>query len=170
MADPLIHALFRKVQTEEIIPHVKPLSGSPVMEYLDLIDRRFSNDAIIDTVRRVAFDGSARHAGFILPSIRDGLATGKSVEGLALVEAAWARMCEGTRENGSRIEANDPVWDMLTATAMAARETPAVWLDMQQIYGDLATQERFAMAFEKWLVSMYRNGVEATIRQYLGQD
>ena len=56
MADPLIHALFRKVQTEEIIPHVKPLSGSPVMEYLDLIDRRFSNDAIIDTVRRVAFD------------------------------------------------------------------------------------------------------------------
>ena len=72
------------------------------MEYLDLIDRRFSNDAIIDTVRRVAFDGSARHAGFILPSIRDGLATGKSVEGLALVEAAWARMCEGTRENGSR--------------------------------------------------------------------
>jgi mannitol 2-dehydrogenase len=79
-------------------------------------------------------------------------------------------MCEGTRENGSRIEANDPDWDMLTATAMAARETPAVWLDMQQTYGDLATQERFAVAFEKWLVSMYRNGVEATIRQYLGQD
>ena len=169
MATPLIHALFRKVQTEEIIPHVKPLSGSPVIDYLDLIDRRFSNDAIIDTVRRVAFDGSARHAAFILPSIHDGLATGVSVEGLALVEAAWARMCEGTREDGSHIEANDPLWDMLTATAGAARQTPTVWLDMPQIYGDLARYERFAAAFEKWLASIYQNGIEATIRHYIDQ-
>jgi len=40
---------------------------------------------------------------------------------------------------------------------------------MQAIYGDLAEQERFASAFEKWLSSMYANGVAATIKTYLDQ-
>lgn len=170
MAHPLIHAMFRKVQTEEIIPHVEPLPGSPVIEYLDLIDNRFANDAIIDTVRRVAFDGSARHVGFILPSLRDGLESGQSVEGLALVEAVWARMCQGTRENGSQIEANDPIWEALTVKAAAARQNPSVWLEMHQIYGDLGQQTRFADAFEKWLICIYQNGVETAIRTYIGQN
>ena len=152
------------------MPHVDPLPGSPVTEYLDLIDRRFANDAIIDTVRRVAFDGSARHVGFILPSLRDGLETGESIEGLALVEALGARMCEGTSENGSRIEANDPMWDTLTATAAAARQNPSAWLEMQQIYGDLGQHTRFANAFEKWLMRIYQDGVEATMRQYIEQN
>lgn len=170
MAHPLIHAMFRKVLTDEIIPHVDPLPNSPVLEYLDLIDRRFANDAIIDTVRRVAFDGSARHVGFILPTIRDGLASGHPIEGLALVEALWARMCEGTRENGSQIEENDPIWDMLTDKAAAARQNPSVWLEMQQIYGDLGQHARFADAFAKWLKHIYDNGVEPTIQLYLQQN
>jgi len=169
MAHPLIHAMFRKVLIEEVMPHVDPLPDSPVIEYLDLIDRRFANDAIIDTVRRVAFDGSARHVGFILPSIRDGLETGESIEGLALVEALWARMCEGTRENGSHIEANDPMWDTLSATAAAARQNPSAWLEMQQIYGDLGQHARFADVFATWLKHIYENGVESTIQLYLEQ-
>ena len=167
MANPLIHAMFRKIQTEEIIPHIEPLSGKPVADYLDLIDARFANRAIIDTVRRVAFDGSARHVGFILPSLRDGLATGLPIEGLALVEAAWARMCQGTRDDGSLIKANDPTWDMLSKTAIAAQKTPSAWLAMHHIYGDLATEPRFVTAFETWLTAFYKNGVEATIGRYI---
>ena len=79
-------------------------------------------------MRRVAFDGSERHVGFILPSLRDGLESGQSVEGLALVEAVWARMCHGTRENGSQIEANDPIWEALTVKAAAAQQNPSVLL------------------------------------------
>ena len=169
ISDPLIHALFTKVQTQEVVPHIEPLSRMTVLEYLELIDRRFSNNAIVDTIRRVAFDGSSRHVGFILPTVRDGLANNVPVEGLALVEAAWARMCAGTREDGSLIEANDPIWDSLNERALAARDNPMHWLEMQAIYGDLAEQERFASAFEKWLSSMYANGVAATIKTYLDQ-
>jgi mannitol 2-dehydrogenase len=170
MAHPLIHAMFRKVLTEEIIPHVDPLPDSPVIEYLDLIDRRFANDSIIDTVRRVAFDGSARHVGFILPTIRDALKSGQSIEGLALIEALWARMCLGTRENGSQIAANDPIWETLTIKAADAQQNPSVWLEMQQIYGDLSQHARFADAFGRWLLCIYQNGVEATIRIYTEQN
>jgi mannitol 2-dehydrogenase len=143
------------------------MPGITAAEYLRLIDRRFANPAIVDTVRRVAFDGSARHVGFLLPSVRDGLADGVSVTGLALVEALWARMCAGTREDGSHIEPNDPMWDMLTATAATAQHTPTAWLEMTHIYHNLADQPRFAAAFEGWLTCLYRDGVENTVSRYL---
>jgi len=63
--------------------------------YSDVIAQRFANPAIRDTVRRVAFDGASRHTGFVLPMVRERLAAGASVDGLALVEALWARMCAG---------------------------------------------------------------------------
>ena len=104
-------------------------------DYVQVIDRRFSNPEIIDTVRRVAFDGSSRHTGFLLPTLRESLASGGSIEGLALVQALWARMCQGTREDGSLIEANDPIWDALNAVANIARTDPQAWLNQDNLYG-----------------------------------
>lgn len=169
MAHPLIHAFFRKVQTEEIVPHVESVPGMSRHHYVDLIDRRFSNDAIVDSTRRVAFDGSSRHTGFVLPALRDGLKAGTSIEGLALVEALWARMCEGTRENGTEIEPNDPHWGNLRQAAKKARERPKAWLEQNSIYGDLAGNERFSTAFERWLSMLWtEGGSEAALQAYTG--
>ena len=165
MAHPLIHALFHRVQREEILPHVEPVPDFGPEDYLDLVSRRFSNPAIVDTTRRVAFDGSARHPGFVLPILRDRLGTGAPVEGLALVEALWARMCAGTREDGSVIEPNDPSWDGLQPIANAARSRPLGWLEQRQIYGDLG-EARFADAFERWLRRIWSEGCEAALRAY----
>ncbi|MDP2083246.1 MAG: mannitol dehydrogenase family protein [Pseudotabrizicola sp.] len=167
MAHPAIHALFRKVAQDEIIPHVIPVPGMTPAQYVDLIDSRFANPAIVDTVRRVAFDGSSRHPGMVLPTVRDGLRAGAPVRGLALVEAAWARMCEGTRDDGSKIAPNDPFWDMLTETAGQARRNPRAWLEQRQFYGDLADAPRFADAFDQWLTIMYQDGMEAAVQRYL---
>ena len=166
MAQPLIHALFRKVQRGEIMPHVKPVPDFTPEAYLELIARRFSNPAIVDTPRRVAFDGSSRHPGFVLPILRDGLRTGAPVEGLALVEALWARMCEGTREDGSVIEPNDPFWDALQTTAKAARDRPRAWLEQRRIYGGLVEAPRFADAFGRWLGTIWSDGCEAALQAY----
>ena len=166
MAHPLIRALFRRVQHEEILPHVKPVPEIAAEDYFELIHRRFSNPAIVDTTRRVACEGSARHPGFVLPVLRDGLASGTPVEGLALVEALWARMCEGKREDGTVIEPNDPCWDTLLETAKAARERPRAWLEQRQIYGDLADTPRFAKAFERWLNRIRTDGCEASLQAY----
>ncbi|MBT8424118.1 MAG: mannitol dehydrogenase family protein, partial [Silicimonas sp.] len=115
MAHPLIGPFFRKIAMEEIAPHVDPVPGMTPESYVDLIDRRFSNPEIVDTVRRVAFDGSSRHTGFLLPTLQEALSKGTPNDGLALAEALWARMCEGTREDGTTIAPNDPIWDKLTA-------------------------------------------------------
>lgn len=166
MAHPLIAALFRKVEMEEIAPYVRPIPGMTPEEYVDLISRRFSNPLIHDTTRRVAFDGSSRHTGFVHPVLRDALAAGGSIEGLSLAEALWARMCAGFREDGSQIEPNDPYWDSLVAAALAARERPRAWLEQRNIYGDLAGNRRFANAFETWLAMIWEEGTEAAISRY----
>ena len=167
MAHPLLAAMFRKVQTEEISATVAPVPGMTPRAYVDLIADRFSNPKIVDTTRRVAFDGSARHPGFVLPIVRDQLRAGRSVEGLALVEALWARMCEGTRESGSVIAPNDPVWEALQAGAKRAKDDPRHWLAMDQFYGELRGEAKFADAFEKWLRLIWAEGTAAALNTYV---
>lgn len=169
MAHPLIRPFFLKLAQEEICPHVDPVPGMAPDAYVELIDRRFSNPEIVDTVRRVAFDGSSRHTGFILPTVKDALAAGGKIEGLALTEALWARMCEGTREDGTQIDPNDPFWDQLTQAAKAARDDPMAWLNQKDLYGDLAQNTRFSSAFATWLDMIWKDGAETALSTYLAQ-
>lgn len=166
MAHPGIAGMFREVQTEEIAQTVEPVPGMTSLAYVDLIVGRFSNPRIVDTTRRVAFDGSARHPGFVLPILRDQLAAGRSVQGLALVEALWARMCEGTREDGTAIEANDPMWASLNTVAREAKLRPQAWLEQSRLYGDLADAQPFAEAFGMWLTLIWEQGSNAAMIQY----
>lgn len=166
MADPKIRALFDKVEKEEIVPHVVPVPGMTPEQYVELIDRRFSNPAIVDTTKRVAFDGSSRHPGFVIPTIHEAVVSGQPFDGLALVEAAWCRMCEGTREDGSIIEPNDPFWDDLSTVAHEARNDPKAWLEMRHVYGDLADHSGFRDAFDKWLKMIWAQGIDAAIDCY----
>lgn len=167
MAHPLIGPLFRKVASDEVAPHVHPVPGITPQAYVELIERRFANPEIKDTVRRVAFDGSSRHTGFILPVIRDALKTGAPIEGLALTEALWARMCAGTREDGTVIEPNDPIWNKLTDAADAAKADPQAWLDQYDLYGDLARDPRFSESFSRWLGMIWSEGTQAALSVYL---
>ena len=167
MANPLINGLFTKIQTQEIAPHVDAVPGMTPLDYVELITSRFANAEIFDTTRRVAFDGSSRHAGFLHPIIRDAFAAGTPIDGLALVEAMWARMCAGTREDGSTIEPNDPYWDKLNTAAKAAKDNPQVWIDQTDAYGDLGQNARFAESFTKWLNMIWADGTEAALKAYI---
>lgn len=168
MAHPLVSAFYAQVQRQEITPYVAPAPGITAEAYAALIERRFANAAVRDTTRRVAFDGSARHHGFVLPILRDALAAGGPIGGLALTEAFWARMCAGAREDGSEIAPNDPLWGSLQAAARKARDRPQAWLEQGAIYGDLAEQSAFADAFGRWLALIWSEGAEAALRRYLG--
>jgi mannitol 2-dehydrogenase len=170
MADPLIHAFFRKVEEDEVLPHVRQIGEVTPSEYLDLIDRRFSNTAILDTIRRLGFDGSNRQPKFIISSVADGLRAGTPVSGLALVSACWARYCAGTTDAGAEIAPNDPDWSRLQERALAARDNPDVWLEMDAVYGQVSGSETFRTLFATWLRSLWEKGTAATLKDYLQQD
>ena len=167
MEHALISAYFRKVAEAEIAPYIDAVPGMTPMAYVDLIDRRFSNPEIVDTVRRVAFDGSSRQTGFVLPTLRDALGKGAALDGLALSQALWARMCEGTREDGSFIKANDPLWRQLNSAAKAARLNPMAWLEQSDLYGDLADDQHFQKVFTQWLTLIWSDGAAAALQSYL---
>ncbi|KAA2316844.1 mannitol dehydrogenase family protein [Pseudooceanicola sediminis] len=170
MAHPLVHAFFRKVEAEEILPHVHAVPEFTPEQYLELIDARFSNPAIKDTTRRLCLDGSNRQPKFIVPSVRDGLAAGISVDGLALLSALWCRYCIGHIEDGTAVAPNDPSWERLTATAARAKDTPMAWLEMRDVYGDLAQVPAFAGRFADWLGLIWAQGTEAALNAYLKEQ
>lgn len=167
MADARVAAFLDRVERTEILPHVAPVPDSTPAAYLALITGRFANPAVRDTIRRLCLDGSNRQPKFILSSVRDGLAAGTPVEGLALVSALWCRYCAGRFEDGREIAPNDPDWAMLTARAEAARADPAAWLGMRAIYGELSGAPRFADAFGTALARIWGEGTAAALAAYL---
>jgi mannitol 2-dehydrogenase len=168
MEHPLIRAFLTKVEEEEIIPVVPPVPDTDTGAYHRLIQRRFANPKIGDTIRRLCLDGSNRQPKFIIPTIADRLARGLSVEGLALESALWCRYCYGVTESGATIEPNDPAWDRMQAEARRARDEPLAWLAMEDIYGAVGRDERFRAAFTAALGSLWSRGTVATLTDYVG--
>lgn len=167
MENPLVAAFLKKVETEEIIPVVPPVPDTDLNDYLALCEKRFANPKIGDTIRRLCLDGSNRQPKFIIPSAMDRVNANSLLTGLALVSALWCRYCYGTTDSGAVIEPNDPNWDRLTAQSKKARENPAAWLEMSDIYGDLAKAQSFIAAFTKSLNSLWTQGTKATLEAYL---
>lgn len=167
MAHPLVSAFFDKVEREEVLPVVPDVPGTSTSDYLGLIRHRFANPRVEDTTHRLCFDGSNRQPKFIVPSVRDNLARGGSVTGLALASALWCRYCMGHDEAGQPIPPNDPGWDDLTARANRAREDPEIWLSMGEVYGDVAEAARFRSAFANALEQLITKGTAATLDTYL---
>ncbi|MET0438570.1 MAG: mannitol dehydrogenase family protein [Devosia sp.] len=167
MENPLVAAFLKKVETEEIIPVVPPVPDTDLNDYLTLCEKRFANPKIGDTIRRLCLDGSNRQPKFIIPSALDRVNANSLLTGLALVSALWCRYCYGTTDSGAVIEPNDPNWDRLTAQSKKAKENPAAWLEMTDIYGDLAKAPSFIAAFTKSLNSLWTQGTKATLEAYL---
>jgi mannitol 2-dehydrogenase len=167
MRHPLVRALFAKVETEEIVPTVPPVPGTDLTDYYRLIDRRFSNPKIGDTVRRLCLDGSNRQPKFIVPPLADRLQAGRSIDGLALVSALWCRYCFGTTDSGAEIAPNDPSWERLTALAKQAKADPLAWLTMKDIYGSVADNPLFRQKFAEALTDLWAKGTAATVTAYV---
>ena len=168
MEHPLIRAFLAKLEREEIIPVVPPVPETDLRGYHELIERRFANPKIGDTIRRLCLDGSNRQPKFILPTVADRLAAGQSIAGLALVSAFWARYCYGETESGAVVAPNDPSWGRLTTLAREAKANPAAWLSMIDIFGDLGTNPTYVAAFSEALAGIWQHGTKATLERYLG--
>jgi mannitol 2-dehydrogenase len=167
MANGLVRAFLHKVEQEEIIPHVPPVPGTSLADYYALIERRFSNPEIADTIRRLCLDGSNRQPKFIIPSLRDNLAAGTVPLGLILESALWCRYCAGTTDSGATIAPNDPNWDVLTATARRAKADPNAWLAMVDIYGETGRDPRVQEVFARCLNALWARGTKAVLTDYV---
>jgi len=167
MKHPLIRAFLAKLENDEIIPVVPPVPDTDLNDYFNLIERRFSNPKIGDTIPRLCLDGSNRQPKFILPTTLDRLNQGQDVVGMALESALWCRYCAGTTDSGKVIAPNDASWDRLQAAALKARENPAAFLAMSDIFGDVAKSELFQKRFAHALKTLWEKGAADTLTLYI---
>ncbi|MBB3950363.1 mannitol dehydrogenase family protein [Aureimonas jatrophae] len=167
MRDDLVSRFFRDVEEGFLLPASPEIRGVSREDYLASVTHRFANPAIGDTIRRLCLDGSNRQPKFVLPAVRELLAQGRDVSGLALVSALWCRYCAGTLEDGSVVEPNDPNWDLLNRTALEARDNPSRFLELRDVFGDLGSDPVYAPLFSGFVRSLWEHGVAPTIEAYL---
>jgi hypothetical protein len=124
---------------------------------------RFSDPAVRDTLARTAFDGSERLPTWLLPVVRQNLATGGEVRRSAAVVAARARYSEGIDEDGQPIEVVDRRRDALMARARRQRDDPLAFIADRDLFGDLVDDERFTFPCLAALTSLHASGARAAL-------
>lgn len=167
MENPLIKAFLARLEHNEIIPVVPPVPKTSLADYFDLIDRRFSNPKIGDTIPRLAQDGSNRQPKFILPATAARLEKGLDVTGLSLVSALWCKYFEGVSDSGKPIAFNDESAERLNKAALASRDDPKAFLALGDIFGSVGTNPRFVESFSRALASVRQNGTAETLSRYV---
>jgi mannitol 2-dehydrogenase len=167
MAHPLISRYLAKLESLDIIPSLPEVPNVELPEYFALIQQRFANPEVKDTVTRLCQDGSNRLPKFILPIVNANLVNGQSLQGLALVVALWCRLCAQGADGDNQIVLDDAQAPRLIAQSLLARDNPLVFLQMDDIFGTLAVQPEFVAAFSKWLTMLWEVGAAKTLAFYL---
>ena len=168
--DPLFQAFLLGYMEEEATPTLLPVPGIDLDDYRTELVARFSNPAVRDTLARLAFDGSERLPKWLLPVVRDNLATGGEVRRSAAVIAGWARYCEGVAEDGQPIEVVDRRRDSLMARASRHREDPLAFLADRDLFGDLVDDDRFTALYGAALASLHEQGCRATLEALVAKS
>ncbi len=167
MASPVIRAFLDKLEQTEIIPTVPAIQGVDFDSYYENIVARFSNAAVADTIPRLCLDGSNRQPKFILPTVLDRLEERASINGLALEVALWCRYCAAAERGEQGIVLVDELADTLKRHAVRTTEQPLAFLEIESVFGPLAGQTTFQDAFADAITTIWRDGVEATLQQYI---
>ncbi len=161
--DPLFQGFLLGYMEEEATPTLRPVPGIDLADYRTNLITRFSNPGVRDTVARLCVDSSERIPKWLLPVIRDNLATGGEIRRSVAVVASWARYAEGVDEQGRPIEVVDPRRDSLMANARRQREDPLAFVADRSVFGDLVDDERFTSLYRASLASLYERGARATL-------
>lgn len=167
MADPLISKYLKKLVSEEIIPTLAPVPGVSFEDYFSIIESRFANPEIRDTVPRLCQDASNRLPKFILPIIAANIANNRDCQGLALVVALWCRLCFEGGNVDSDFTLDDPQAARLITQATLAKEDAPVFLQMNDIFGNISRDDSFTKNFTFWLEMLWDVGTLATLKRYL---
>ncbi len=161
--DRLFQAFLLGYMDEEATPTLPAVPGVDLDAYKHTLLDRFSNPQVRDTVTRLCAQSSDRIPKWLLPVVRQQLATGGEVRRSAAVVASWARYAEGVDEAGNTIEVVDRLRDSLMQLARRQAEDPDAFIENRDLFGDLARNERFVTSYRSALDSLHRRGARATL-------
>ena len=161
--DPLFAGFLLDYMEREATPTLHPVPGVDLAAYRQRLIERFSNEHVRDTLARLCAESSDRIPKWLLPVIRENLASGGEIRRSAGIVASWARYAEGADESGQPIEVVDRLREQVMAAAARHPEDPAAFIRQRELFGDLAEDERFTAAYLAALASLHADGARATV-------
>ncbi|WP_432543279.1 mannitol dehydrogenase family protein [Kineococcus sp. SYSU DK002] len=161
--DPLFAGFLLAYMEREATPTLEPVPGIDLDAYRRELISRFSNAEVRDTVARLCNESSDRIPKWLLPVVRQQIASGGEFFRAAAVVASWARYAEGVDEQGEPIEVSDRIAERLVATAQRNREEPTAFIADRSLFGDLVDDEAFVAEYTAALASLHAKGARATL-------
>jgi len=132
--------------TDEAIEVLSP-SKIDLAAYRDRVLARFSNPAILDTNQRVVADSFAKLPAFIVPTIRERLARGLAISGVAMLPAVYLRCLQLWHAGTLPFEYQDQALDPARGHAICEAGDPVAALASEQVvWGELAGDQRLVEA------------------------
>jgi mannitol 2-dehydrogenase len=168
--DPLFAELLVAYFDSEAIPTLRPVPGIDLPAYSRELIERFGNPGVRDTVARLCAYSSDRTPKWLLPVVRDNLATGGPIRLASATVASWARYAEGSDERGEPIEVVDNLAGLLVPIARSQRGHPTAFIENTALFGDLAQVPRFVEAYRWTLESLHSRGARGTLEVLLHGD
>ena len=166
--DPLFVDVLLAYMNREATPTLHDVPGVDLTAYKHQLIERFANPEVRDTLARLCAESSDRIPKWLVPVIRTNLEKGGEIERSALVVASWARYAEGVDEQGQPIQVVDQLRDRVMAAAARQKVEPLAFVRDEQLFGDLASNERFAEAYTRWLDSLHEAGARSTLERLAG--
>ncbi len=167
IADPDFAAFCQRLWHTEILPTVPPPETTDLVAYCAALMTRYANPAIRHRTWQIAMDGSQKLPQRILGTIRDNLAAGRPIDGLALAVAGWMVYVGGVDEQGERIDVRDPLADRLRSAVgghQTAADNVSALLAVKEIFDpDLAANKMFRSAVTAAFEGLAAHGAAAMV-------
>ncbi len=158
VSDSLFAAYLRNFMDLEATPTLDAVEGIDLNEYKDTLIERFGNPNIKDNLARICLESSSKLPVFLIPTITANLQSGGSIRYATLVIATWCLYCDkGVNQHGRQLEIVDEMKDALHEAAQGTCDDKLSFLKLKPVFGDLATNERFAQVYTKMIDQVYAN-------------
>ena len=157
MRDDRLREMVERLMIDDILPTLRPPAGLDLHAYVQAILRRFRNPNMHHSLAQIAMDGTQKLPIRILGTMRDALASGKSIDRLCAPLAAWMHFVRRAAGRGEAV--NDPLASRLTQIGRACTGRGAVdvsyFLELDTMFpADLRNEPRFTQP----LVRAYEQG------------
>jgi fructuronate reductase len=160
MADPDLSGFTERLIGEDVIPTLQP-SPIDLPHYAGQIVERFRNPAIHHKLSQIAWDGSQKLPYRLLDTTADALASGRSVNRLAVPIAAWMLFIQ--RQAKAGLEIVDPLAHSLERIGRSEMVVEQL-LAMRQIFPErVAGHPKFRSAIERAVAAMETGGARAVL-------
>ena len=157
-SDKLFAAYLRAFMDVEATPTLDTVEGIDLNAYKNTLIERFGNPNVKDNLARICLESSSKLPVFLIPTISANLTQGRSIRFAALTIAAWCYYSDKCVDQHNRpLKIEDKIKSTLHKAASGTAEDRLSFLSVKSVFGDLASDERFAKTYSGFIDEIYEN-------------